>query len=124
MIQLLFRGGYTMIPIILCSVISLAVIIERGFSLREKKIIPRRLADWLDGSDPEVTGLPEKITDDSGALAGVLRLGCENRELSLEKNYEILQIAEKQIDKQVGTGSWSSWRSWLSSRRSWDSSVQ
>jgi biopolymer transport protein ExbB len=104
MVQLLIRGGYTMIPIILCSVISLAVIIERGFSLREKKILPRRLADWLDGSDPTTIELPEEITDDSGALAGVLKLGYENRGLSLEKNYEILQIAEKQVASRLERG--------------------
>ncbi|HDL63931.1 MAG TPA: MotA/TolQ/ExbB proton channel family protein, partial [Proteobacteria bacterium] len=104
MIQLLFRGGYTMIPIILCSVISLAVIIERGFSLREKKIIPRWIADWLDGSGPEITGLPEEITDNSGALAGVLKVGYENRGLSLKKNYEILQIAEKQVAGRLERG--------------------
>ena len=60
MIQLLFRGGYTMIPIILCSVISVAVIIERWFSLREKKIVPRRLAEWLDKINPEASKLPEE----------------------------------------------------------------
>ncbi len=104
MVQLLFRGGYTMIPIILCSVISLAVIIERGFSLREKKIIPRRLSDWLTKSDSTIAELPEEITDDSGALAGVLKLGYENRELSLKKNYEILQIAEKQVASRLERG--------------------
>jgi len=42
----------------------------------------------------------------------------KNRELSLEKNYEILQIAENR--SQAGwNGDWSSWRSWPSSRRSW-----
>ena len=93
-----------MIPIILCSVISLAVIIERAFSLREKKIIPRRMADWLESGDPKISGLPENITNDSGALAKVLKLGYENRNLSLEKNHEILQIAEKQVASRMERG--------------------
>lgn len=104
MVQLLFRGGYTMIPIILCSIISLAVIIERWFSLREKKVIPRRLTDWLDESDPMITELPEDITNNSGALAGVLKVGYDNRKLNLEKNYEILQIAEKQMASRLERG--------------------
>ena len=93
-----------MIPIIICSVISLAVIIERGFSLREKKILPRRMTDWLDGSGPKIDELPEGIADDPGALAGVLKVGYENRGLSLEKNYEILQIAEKQVASRLERG--------------------
>jgi biopolymer transport protein ExbB len=104
MMQLLIRGGYTMIPIILCSVISLAVIIERAFSLREKKIIPGPIADWLDGSDPNAAALPECITDASGVLVRVLKLGYENRELSQDKNHEILQVAEKQIASRLERG--------------------
>lgn len=104
MIQLLIRGGYTMIPIILCSVISLAVIIERAFSLREKKIIPPRLTNWLRKGDPGTAELTEEMKSDSAPLAGILRLGYENRELSLEKNYEILQIAEKQIASRMERG--------------------
>jgi len=104
MIQLLMRGGYTIVPIILCSIISLAVIIERGFSLREKKIIPRGLADWLDEGDTKIEELPEEIKNDSGTLGHVLKLGWENRELSQEKNHEILQIAEKQIASRLERG--------------------
>ncbi|MEA1928038.1 MAG: MotA/TolQ/ExbB proton channel family protein [Candidatus Auribacterota bacterium] len=93
-----------MIPIILCSVISLAVIIERAFSLREKKIIPPRLTNWLRKGDPGTAELTEEMKSDSAPLAGILRLGYENRELSLEKNYEILQIAEKQIASRMERG--------------------
>ena len=39
MIQFLARGGPIMIPILLCSIIALAIIIERLFSLRVKRIV-------------------------------------------------------------------------------------
>lgn len=104
MIQLLIRGGYTMIPIILCSIISLAVIIERAFSLREKRIIPRHTADWLNRKDSSIDNPPKEIVKASGSLARILKLGLENREMSLKKNYEILQIAEKQIASRMERG--------------------
>ncbi len=104
MVQLLFRGGYTMIPIIFCSIVSLAVIIERAFSLRAKKILPRRLVRRLNECDSVLTDLPETIKGDSSGLARVLAVGYQNRGLGLEKNYEILQIVEKQIASRMERG--------------------
>ena len=104
MVQLLIRGGYTMIPIFLCSVISLAVIIERAFSLRTAKILPRWLVDQLNRSDQAIDGQTERIESDDSALARVLAEGYRNRELGLEKNYEILQLTEKQVAIRMERG--------------------
>jgi len=41
MFDLLIKGGYIMIPILFCSVLSLAIIIERFINLREERVIPR-----------------------------------------------------------------------------------
>ncbi len=43
MLELIKAGGLLMWPILLCSVISLAIIAERFWSLREKKIAPKNL---------------------------------------------------------------------------------
>ena len=43
MLELLMKGGWLMVPIMACSVISLAVIGERFWSLSNKKIIPDQL---------------------------------------------------------------------------------
>jgi biopolymer transport protein ExbB len=40
MIDLLIRGGVLMIPLGLCSIIALAIIIERGFTLRRSHVLP------------------------------------------------------------------------------------
>ena len=41
--ELLKKGGYTMIPLGLCSVIALMVTLERLISLRRKKVLPHAL---------------------------------------------------------------------------------
>lgn len=41
MLDLLFKGGYIMVPLLFCSVLSLAIVIERFINLREERIIPR-----------------------------------------------------------------------------------
>ena len=43
MIDYLIAGGPVMIPIVLCSVLSLAIIVERALALRDSRIIPPSL---------------------------------------------------------------------------------
>jgi biopolymer transport protein ExbB len=46
--SLLKKGGYTMIPIGLCSVISVAVVFERIISLRRDKVMPNELVSSIE----------------------------------------------------------------------------
>ena len=46
MLELMLKGGYLMIPIGVCSLLGLAVIIERFIALRRSAIIP---ANWMEG---------------------------------------------------------------------------
>ncbi len=43
MLELIKAGGLLMWPILLCSVISLAIIIERFWSLQQQRIVPKHL---------------------------------------------------------------------------------
>ncbi|RMD68945.1 MAG: MotA/TolQ/ExbB proton channel family protein [Gammaproteobacteria bacterium] len=43
MIEILMAGGWLMVPILLCSVIALAIIIERLWTLRVKRVAPAHL---------------------------------------------------------------------------------
>jgi len=53
----LLAGGIFMIPMVICSIVGLAIIIERTFALRRRKIISRALLDAVQafqpGDDPE-----------------------------------------------------------------------
>ena len=49
MIEFIAKGGYLMIFILLCSVISLAIIIERLINLREDKVIPKDFFNRIKG---------------------------------------------------------------------------
>ena len=49
-LELLLKGRYFMIPIGLCSLLGLAIIIERAVSLRRGAIIPRGFMDSLKGN--------------------------------------------------------------------------
>ncbi len=50
MLEIILAGGWLMAPILLCSTLSVAIIIERFWTLRKKKVIPEGLGatveDW------------------------------------------------------------------------------
>jgi len=46
--ELFIRGGPMMWPLLACSIIALAIIIERSFALRQRKIIPKDLIEEVE----------------------------------------------------------------------------
>ena len=48
MYELVIAGGWLMLPIILCSVVSTAIIIERLWSLRRPRVVPDNLVAQAD----------------------------------------------------------------------------
>jgi len=70
-----------MIPIIICSVIAMAIIIERFWSLQEKKIIPHQqmvAQIWKWAQDNNLTGERIKELRDSSPLGQILASGLMN----------------------------------------------
>jgi biopolymer transport protein ExbB len=96
------RGGLFMVPLIICSVISLTVILERGFALMRNKIIDFDLADSIHvlrhGQKPETI---ERLTsNESTVLARLVRSCLRNQPWSKFENTEALQTkARAEISK-------------------------
>ncbi len=72
MIDLIIKGGIVIYPIILCSVIALAIFIERLWILRKKSVIPEGL----------VYSVEEKLKKKN--IAGALEI-CEKSDSSIAK---------------------------------------
>ncbi|MCN4144915.1 MAG: MotA/TolQ/ExbB proton channel family protein [Thiohalomonas sp.] len=47
MFELILAGGWIMAPIIICSILALSIVVERFWTLREKKIAPPNLIDQI-----------------------------------------------------------------------------
>ena len=47
MLEILMAGGPAMIPILICSAVALAIILERFWSLRRKAVIPPELGQQV-----------------------------------------------------------------------------
>ncbi|MFN3786609.1 MAG: MotA/TolQ/ExbB proton channel family protein [Thiothrix sp.] len=83
MFELINSGGIMMFPLILSSIIALAIIIERAMALRLEKVVPQRdveLARKL-ASATKVSEMQVDELRNSSLMGRVLATGLESREL-------------------------------------------
>ena len=83
MFELVQAGGWLMIPILLCSVISLAIVAERLWTLRRDKVVPARLVGgiWRLLNQGALTEKHIKQIEQGSLLGRVLAAGLMNRHL-------------------------------------------
>jgi biopolymer transport protein ExbB len=82
--ELVQAGGWLMIPILLCSVIAVAIVVERLWTLRQKKVIPEKLLTgiWNLLSNDALTEQHISEIENGSPLGRVLAAGLINRHLS------------------------------------------
>ena len=93
MLELVQAGGWLMIPILLCSVIALAIIVERSWTLRQKKVIPKKLVSgiWTLLEKKALTDKHIQEIEKGSPLGKVLAAGLVNRHLSRDLVRESIQ---------------------------------
>lgn len=103
MLELIKAGGLLMWPIILCSVITMAIIAERFWSLREVKVAPKNLVakvwQWQ-----KVGHLDERRIRDlraSSPLGMVLAAGLVNRNHSREIMKESIEEVGRHVAHEL-----------------------
>jgi biopolymer transport protein ExbB len=84
MFEIIKAGGIVMVPIILCSILAVAIILERFWTLREQRVVPIELTDkvwqWVENrslSDQQVLALKQHSPLGSILAAG---LGARHRD--------------------------------------------
>ncbi|MFT5224676.1 MAG: biopolymer transport protein ExbB [Polaribacter sp.] len=93
MLELVQAGGWLMIPILLCSVIAVAIIAERSWTLRERKVIPGKLVSgiWILLEKNALTDKHIQEIEEGSPLGKVLAAGLSNRHLSRDLVRESIQ---------------------------------
>ncbi|MDX2456607.1 MAG: MotA/TolQ/ExbB proton channel family protein [Gammaproteobacteria bacterium] len=81
MLELVRAGGWLMLPIILCSVIALAIIVERLWSLQVRRVLPKHLVAqvWRWEKIHQLTDEHLKELQASSPLGSILAAGIVNR---------------------------------------------
>jgi biopolymer transport protein ExbB len=99
MYELVIAGGWLMLPIILCSVVATAIIIERLWSLRRPRVVPENLVAqvWQLHRDGEITAGHISSIRDGSPLGRILSAGIINRQHSRE----IMKEAIEEVGRQV-----------------------
>jgi len=80
-LELVRAGGWLMLPIILCSVIALAIIVERLWSLQVRRVLPKHLVAqvWRWEKIHQLTEEHVKELQASSPLGSILAAGIVNR---------------------------------------------
>jgi biopolymer transport protein ExbB len=89
MLEIIKAGGWVMFPIIVCSVMALAIILERLWTLQEKRVLPqditREIWEWV--SNNQLNHEHLQTLHDSSPLGELLAVGLTNR----HRNREIMK---------------------------------
>jgi biopolymer transport protein ExbB len=98
MIEWIIKGGPVMAPLLLCSVISLSIIVERGLSLRRHRIlrydILQRIEELLrDRKIPEASTLCKRYPS---SMTRILLAAILNHDKSRQEIKEIIEDAGRQ----------------------------
>ena len=99
MFELVQAGGWLMGPIILCSVIAMAIILERLWAYRVKKVIPSNLVAqiWQLHQKGQITAAHIATVRDSSPLGRILAAGLVNRDHPREMMKEAIEEEGRQV---------------------------
>jgi biopolymer transport protein ExbB len=97
--EIVKSGGWLMAPIILCSIIALAIVAERLWSLQRKRIIPKHLVAqiWHLQSKGQLNAEQISIVRKSSPLGRILAAGLAN----MQHEREIMKEAIEETGRHV-----------------------
>ncbi len=99
MLELMKAGGWLMWPILACSVVAMAIILERLWSLRRRRVMPPGLLEQVWQWQRDQTLSPERIQSLSqgSPLGRLLSAGLINRNHSREVMKEAINDVGRQV---------------------------
>jgi len=97
--ELVKSGGWLMLPIILCSIISISIIAERFWSLRREKVLPVHLVAtvWNAVKQDNMSRSDIEALSKESALGTVLSAGLLNRNESRERIKECIEERGREV---------------------------
>ena len=103
MLEILEQGGWLMIPIVACSIVSLAIIGERFWSLNSKKILPNELVSsvWKLHKAKQLDKSKVQSLSNSSPLGRVLAAGILNESHGREIMKESIEEVGRQIAHEL-----------------------
>ena len=99
MLEIVLAGGWLIVPIVLCSVLSLAIIIERGWTLRRRQVLPsgvvEKVSAWA--RQRELDRKHIEALRQSSPLGRVLAAALDNRDRAREVVKEAVEDTGRHV---------------------------
>jgi biopolymer transport protein ExbB len=99
MFEIVRAGGWLMLPLMLCSVVAVAIIIERLWILRRRRVLPEdltvRVWEWAHNRSLNEEHL--RALSESSPLGVILAAGLTNRHRSREIMKEVIEDTGRQV---------------------------
>lgn len=99
MFEMVKSGGWLMLPLILCSIGAFAIIVERFWSLREEKILPKHLVAtvWTAVKNNKLVRHDIEELGKQSALGKVLTAGIINRDSDRNRIKESIEEQGREV---------------------------
>lgn len=99
MFELVKSGGWLMLPIILCSIVSISIIAERFWSLRREKVLPEHLVAnvWNALKKNNMSRTDIEALSKESSLGKILSVGLLNRNESRERIKECIEERGREV---------------------------
>jgi biopolymer transport protein ExbB len=97
--EIIQAGGPMMWPIILCSIMAAAIVLERLWTLQQKRVLPRELTEqvWRWVRNNQVTDKLIAALEQNSPLGRVLAVGLTNRHRTRDIMMERLEDAGRHV---------------------------
>jgi biopolymer transport protein ExbB len=101
--EIIKAGGWIMLPIIACSVLTLGILIERFWMLRSTRVLPPKLVgqiwEWVRNDELDQTRI--EAVHDSSPLGRILAAGLLNRSHSREIMKESIEDTGRHVAHEL-----------------------
>jgi len=103
LLELMYAGGWLMVPILACSVLATAIVIERAWTLRRSRLMPERLVEriWQLHQEQRLDEVAIAEIRDGSPLGRLLAAGLINRQHSHEVMKEAINDAGRHVVAQL-----------------------
>ncbi|MBN2001029.1 MotA/TolQ/ExbB proton channel family protein [candidate division KSB1 bacterium] len=97
-ILFLSKGGVVMIPLILCSIIGLAIVIEKAFSLRRRQVLIPEIINVIDSIETvdDIKLAINICKKNTGPLANIILTGLSYQSLPMDEIKELINDEGRQ----------------------------
>ena len=104
MLEIVKSGGWVMLPIILCSVVAAAIIVERLWTLQPSRVLPRNLTrqvwEWV--SKNQLSPAQIQSLHEGSPLGEILAAGLANRQRPRDVMKESIEDTGRHVVHELG----------------------